>query len=219
MIKLEDISTNRGERNFSQSFNEFGIDVSRNEILPGHYYSLNVPVANLNPMWVPGSTDEFKENPKAFITDKEYYDMNPVGLVFHHPDWKKNALILNLKVIPPKYRTNIIVAHVNLIEKSLDRINALPWSKDKPVEFRERTKLGLPLFRVTPSILQQLTGFKLGYAISGIKMDKIIQAKVLDWDNIGELPLANIDQRGLVVSPSLSGLDSIFNNFENKQMI
>jgi hypothetical protein len=218
MIKLDDISTNKRERNFSQSFHEFGVDVSRKDILPGHYYQFTVSVPNFNPEWIPQNGDEYKDNPDAYITNREYYDLNPVGLVFWHNEWNNTALMLNIKVIPPSYRAAVIVAHMNLIEKSLERINALPWIKDRTIDFYERRKMNSPLLRVTPSILQELTGFKLEYAISGYKLDKITSAKLLDWDNIGELPLANIDERGLAISPGLLGINSIFDNFENKQM-
>lgn len=218
MIKLEDIVTNKAERNYSQSFNEFGQDISRNDILPGHYYYLEVPIPNFNPNWIPASEDDWKENPEAYITNREYYDMSPVGPVFYHDNWKNVALVLNLKVIPPKYRPIILQAHLTLIEKSLERIN---WfDKNIPtIELKARRALNLPLYRVTPKMLQDLTGLKLGWAISGYNLDKVSRAKIMDWDNIGEIPYANIEVKGLALSPSMIDHSRLFDKFENKQLI
>lgn len=218
MIRIEDIVTNKGERTFSESFYEYGIDMTRNDILPGHYYMLEVPVPNFNEAWIPRSKEDWEENPELYITRNEYYDMSPVGLVLYHDRWKENALILNLKVIPPKYRTKVIMTHLNLIEKSLDRLNV--FDKDEElVPLVERRRMNLPLYGVTPSMLSELSNFKLNYAINGYKLDKITRAKLLDWDRIGELPLANVDTRGLAISSSLFDAGDVFDIFENKQLI
>jgi hypothetical protein len=217
MIKLEDIVTNRGERNFSQTFELNGETVSRNQIIPGHYYQFRIDVPNFNDNWIPRDSDEFKENPNAYITNKEYYDLMPAGLVFYHNKWQQTALILNLKVIPAKYRAAIIGVHMNLIEKNLERLG---WRiKNKIMSLRDRSALNLAMYRITPSMLEELTGFKLKWAISGYKLDKVVRGKLLDWDNIGELPMAMTDTAGLKISPALSDITSIFNKFENRQLI
>lgn len=216
MIKIEDISTHRGERTYSQSFDMFGVSVSRSNLLPGHYYMLELNIPNFNQSWIPKSMEDWKDAPDSYITNKEYYDLRPVGPVFYHNDWGKNALILNLKVIHPKYRVAIINAHLNLIEQSLNQINAF---SDDIVGFDNRGTLNLPMFRVTPSMLQDLTGFKLNWAISGYKLDNISSVKLMDWNNIGELPFSNIDTRGLVLSPGETDITNLFYKFENKQLL
>lgn len=216
MIKIEDISTNKGERNYTQSFNEYGIDVSRSDILPGHYYSLDIMIPNFNRNWIPANEDAWKESPESYITNREYYDMSPVGPIFYHDNWKNVALILNLKVVHPKFRPMIMQSHLSLIEESLNKIN---WndSESPIVDLYERRKMNLPLYRVTPSMIQDLTGLKLGWAVSGYNLNKITRAKVMDWNNIGELPYSNIDTRGLMTSPSLIDHSLLFDKFENKQ--
>lgn len=217
MIKLEDIVTNNRERNFSQSIEEYGVMVGRNDILPGHYYSFDVPIPNFNENWIPRSKDEWEENPSAYITNRNYYDMNPVGLVFFHDNWKNVALMLNLKVIDPRRRSNIIMTHLNMIEDNLDRLYV--FDKDEEtIPFKDRRGMNLPLFRIAPSHLETRTGMKLGYAISGYKLDKISRARLLDWDHIGELPMANIDQRGLAMSPGAYDITSLFTAFENNNI-
>ena len=218
MIKIEDIVTNKAERNYSQLFDRYGHRVLRTEILPGHYYNLNISIPNFNENWIPRTEEEWNDNPDAYITNREYYDMSPVGPLFYHDNWKEVALILNFKVIPPKYRPAIMQAHLNLIEQSLERIN---WfDKNVPTTtLQDRRDLNLPLYRVTPNMLQELTGLKLGWAISGYKLDRISNAKLIDWDNIGELPYANVEIKGIAMSPGLTDYSVLFDKFENKQLI
>lgn len=217
MIVLEDILTNKGVRNISQVFSEYGESVSRANILPGHYYSFNISIPNFNTDWVPNSIDEYRQNPSAYITDRQYYNINPVGLVFYHERWKENALVLDLKIIPPALRSKIIITHLNLIEKNLDAIGALA-ENEYTVPFNERGKMNLALYSITPSILEQATGLNLKYAISAVKLDRVTGAVLLDWDNIGELPLAGIDDRGLAVAKSMMDITGLFEQFEIKQL-
>ena len=144
--------------------------------------------------------------------------MNPTGLIFAHPKWKETALILNLKVIPPRYRANIIMAHINLIEEDIKRLGGFSDEEDAEMKtFEERKRMSLPMFTITPAMLEHITGMKLAYAISGYKLSKVFRAKLMDWDNIGELPLANIDTRGLAMASGNLDITSVFNKFENKQ--
>jgi len=217
MKKLEDIVTNRRERNFSQSMALHGIDVGRSDVMPGHYYMFEIPVPNFNLGWIPNSEEEWKEDPDAFITNRQYYDLNPMGLVFAHPKWKETALILNLKVIPPNHRAALVMAHINIIEENLGRLGV--WDDDMELaSIRDRKNMNLPMFGITPKTLEDFTGFKLGYAISGYKLNKITRAKLLDWDKIGELPHANIDTTGLALAPGAFDITTIFKHFENKQL-
>jgi hypothetical protein len=42
---------------------------------------------------------------------------------------------------------------------------------------------------------------------------------LLDWDRIGELPLANIDDRGLAIAKSMLDITGLFEQFEIKQSL
>jgi hypothetical protein len=218
VIKIEDISTNKAERNYKQSFDLYGKSISRANLLPGHYYSFNLNIPNFNQGWIPSSREEWLNSPDSYITDKEYYDLNPVGPIFYHNNWKNVAIILNFKVIHPKYRPAIMNAHLNLIEQSLNSLNVFDQSSDI-IGFEERAKLNLPMYRVTPDMLQELTGFKLNWAMSGYKLDKISSVKLMDWDKIGELPFSNIDSTGLMMASGKSDISELFYKFENKQRI
>jgi len=217
MKKLDDIVTNNGERNFSQLMSMYGTPISRTDVMPGHYYMFNIPLPNLDRSWIPNSEEEWKEDPSLYITNRQYFDVNPMGLLFAHPKWKETALLLNLKVIPPKYRAAIVIAHINLIEQNLDRLGV--WDDDVELAtYRDRKAMNLPMFSITPKMLEDLTGFKLGYAISGYKLNKITAAKLLDWDKIGELPKASIDPTGITMAAGAYDMTTVFRHFENKQI-
>lgn len=215
MISLDEILTNNRERNYTQVFEQHGEDVARNELLPGHYYSVDLRYDNFNENRIPSSIEEWKLNPSFYLTTEKHLDFNPTGLVFNHDDWKNSVLMLNLKVIPPKYKTKLIMAHLNLIETDLERIEA--FSKRNKLPISERKKVNLSIFKMTPSILEQATGIKIGYAMNRYKIDKINNVRVLDWNNIGELPLANVETNGLKYASAAFNISTVFNTFEEKQ--
>lgn len=215
MISLDEILTNNRERNYTEVFEQHGEDIVRNELLPGHYYSVNVKYNNFNESRIPSSLEEWKINPSLYLTTERHLDFNPTGLVFNHDDWKNSVLMLNLKVIPPKYKTKLIMAHLNLIETDLERIEA--FSKRNKLPMSERKKVNLSIFKITPSIIEQATGIKIGYAMNRYKIDKINNVRVLDWNNIGELPLANVETNGLKYASAAFNISTVFNTFEEKQ--
>lgn len=220
MILLEHILTNNRERNYSQIFEEFGEYVNADEFLPGHYYSFNISVPNFSEDLIPSSIEEYNSAASRFITQEKYYDLNPVGLVFLHDRWKENVLMLNLKAISPIYRPKIILTHLNIIEESLERINAFS-EEDEIIPFNERKKLKLGMFGITLSRLEQESGIRLRSAISAYKIEgeknKINNARVLDWNNIGELPLANIETKGIEFASGAYDISTVFDTFDNKQ--
>lgn len=211
--------TNKGERNFSQIMDEHGSQVSKDQIFPGSYYSFEIPIPNFNPNWVPNSDEEYSKNPDAFITNKQYYDLNPFGPVFAHENWQNVVLHLNLKILPPEIRSKVVMAHVNLIKDDLEKIDF--FSKDpKKLTPLEMIKMGgLRMFLVKPSNLEALTGVKLGYAINAYRIEKINKPKILEWYKIGEIPAARIDTRGLAIASELVNVAGLFEQFERKQLM
>ena len=215
MILLEQILTNNRERNYTEVFAQHGENVSSNELLPGYYYMLNIRYDNFNESRIPDSLEEWKLNPSFYLTSEKHLDFNPTGLVFNHDDWKNSVLMLNLKVIPPKYKERLIMTHLNLIESDLNKIDA--FSKTDKLSMSEIKKLNLSIFKLTPSVLEQATGIKIGYAMNRYKIDKINNVRVLDWSNIGELPLANIETNGLKYASGAYNISTVFDTFETKQ--
>jgi len=214
MIKIDDIITNNRERGYSEIFEEKGQPIPRNMLVPGHYYSFDIEIPNITTNWIPNSKEEYNEEPMKFITPNQYYDLNPVGLALYHDKWQNNLIMINLKVIPPKYHPTIFNAHLNIIEKSLEIIGGLGGKLD-PLE--ERLKQNLPMYGITSSILRQATGINLNSAINAYKLDYVKSAKMLDWNDIGELPTPTIDTKGLLLSSSTYNVNRIFELFDFKQ--
>lgn len=214
MIVVKDLITNNRERNYSQVFEEHGISVSRNSLVPGHYYSFKIEIPNISRDWIPNSNDEYKQEPERFITNKQCYDLNPVGLALYHNKWKDNLIMLNLKVIPPKYHAAIFNAHLNIIESSLDAIGGIEGDL---IPINERLKKPLPMYGITSSMLSQRTGINLNYAIDAYKLDHVREAKMIDWNNIGELPYSLIETTGMVFSSGTYDINRIYDLFDTKQ--
>mgnify|MGYP001163794874 FL=1 len=214
MIVLKDIITNNRERNYSQIFKEFGSGIARNSIVPGHYFSFNIEVPNISREWIPNSKEEYKAEPAKYITSKPYYDLNPTGLVLYHNKWKDNLIMINLKVIPPKYHPTIINAHLNIIESSLDKIGGIEGDL---VPIEERLKMNLPMYGITSKIISQSTGINLNESICAYKLDMVKSASMLDWNNIGELPMSLVDTSGMVLASSAYNVNRIYDLFDLKQ--
>ena len=211
--------TNRGERNFSQIIDESGSLISRDQIFPGSYYSFDIPIPNFNSSWVPNSDEEYSKNPDAFITNKQYYDLNPFGPVFAHENWKNVVLHLNLKVLPPEIRAKVVMAHINLIKDDLEKIDFFSKEPKKMTPIEMIKMGGLKMFLIKPSNLESVTGVKLGYAINAYRIEKINKPKILEWYKIGEIPAARIDTRGLAIASQLVNVAGLFEQFERKQLM
>lgn len=218
MAKLSEIITNRAERTFSQSFVQFGSLISKAQIRPGYYYTFNVTIPNLNENWIPDNKQIWEENPTYFITEKNYYDLTPTGLLLYHENWKEVALIVNLKVMPPILRSKVINAHHFLIEKYIERLEKRDEKgKISLIPFNERESLNAPFYGVTPSLLRTVSNIDVSYAINKYRISDITNARLLDWDKIGELPLAKVESTGLIFSPGTQNLAEVFEIFENNQ--
>lgn len=207
MILLENISTNNRERGFYQIFEQSGTPIPKNLIFPGHYFKFGLSIPNFN-------EDVLFEN-----SELKFFDLNPTGLVLSHSKWQNVTMLLNLNVIPPQIRSKIIMYHLNLIESDLQKIGAIGEEKKELPEYRDRLKLNLSMYTITPGLLERLTGLNLKSAIFFCKNELISRATLLDWDKIGELPLSTIETRSLIFSPGTVGLTDVFDQFQNNQLI
>lgn len=214
MIVLKDLITNNRERNYSQVFEEYGNAISRNSVVPGHYFSFKVEVPNISRNLIPNNKEEYNQEPAKYITSKPYYDLNPTGLVLYHNRWKDNLIMLNLKVIPPKYHPAIINAHLNIIESSLDKIGGIEGDL---ISIEERLKMNLPMYGITSKIISQATGINLNESICAYKLDMVKSAAILDWNNIGELPMSLMNTSGMVLASSAYDVNRIYDLFDSKQ--
>lgn len=213
MIKFEDLITNRSERSFTEISNLYGLSIPRNQIIPGYFYSFKIiPDFNLNENLIPKYHEEWLNNPTTFITDKQYYDLNPIGLLFFNDNFDKIAIILNLKILPPLYRIKLLATYYFLTKKFIHSL----YKDSKLIPYNERGNLNIPFYSITQSILKEVSEINFNYAINKYRMEIIQEVKLIDWDNFGELPLAKIDDSNILFANTYNLLD-IFNIFEEKQ--
>ena len=223
MKKFEDIITNRAERTFSQVFEEYGVPMNRGEIIPGHFYSFSIEIPNLNESWIPRSTQEYRENPEGYITEKQYFDLNPCGLMLHHERWREFAIMINIKSISPILRAKFLAAHYQVAKPIVQKMYFESTENGKTVEqllpFKERGTKNAPLYGISQDLLQTVTGLNLNYSINKYNLEAVRNARLLDWDRFGELPFAAIESRGMMMAPNIGTILDIFDRFEQKQQI
>jgi hypothetical protein len=198
--KFEDLSKNNGASSLFEVGEAVGIPQNRTLFFPGRFYSLKIesPVIDLNEYIVP-----------ELNYGREYYDLNPVGLSLFHDNWTQVAIILNLKVLPPQVCGTFLEAYYYFAAQ-----NGLPnlFSDGELSPLEERRLIDQRFYFVTPSILSQIIGAtNLNYAINKYNIESIMSAKLIDWDNFGQLVNPRLDRRGMF--PENLNLASVYANF------
>jgi hypothetical protein len=187
---FKDISKNNGSLPLNIVAREFGIVQNRREVIPGRFYSFRTQTT------VPSLTKEIVRK----ISGKGYLDLNPVGLLLFHDNWKEVALMLNLKVMPPRASAKILEAYWRFSQ--LNGLNNL-FDMDgnlRPIE--ERRLIDQRFYLITPSALSNIVGVNnLNYAINNYSMDQVREARLIDWDNFGKLVNPAITVDGLYPDP------------------
>ena len=200
MQRFEDIAKNNGQFSLYEVADQMGITQTRSQFIPGRFYSLRITSQ------VPNLT----ENLIPFLNDgKPYLDLNPLGLVLFHENWKETALVLNLKVIPPTVSSKLIEAYYQFSMQ-----NGLPnlFKEGKLIPLSERSLIDQRFYLITTSILSQILGISnLNFAINKYNIDRVAEAKLIDWDNLGMLVRPRVDQRGIF--PENLTLVRIFEDF------
>jgi len=213
VANFDDIITNKGERTFGQVAAISGIRVQTPEMRPGHFYSFEAVYSNLNEYKIPRDKEEWSKHPENFVTEKQYVDVNPCGILLYHDNWKQHALVLDLKILPPVIRLKVLKGFYIITEKYLDKL----YKDGKLLPFKDREKLILPFYGITVSMLQEVTRTKLNYSINKYNMEDIRNVQFIDWNVFGELPFANVDDRGVFLAPNYITIDDVFEQFEEKQ--
>lgn len=169
---------------------EYGITQTRLQVIPGRFYSFKVqpqvPVLNTETVYE--------------MTGKNYIDLNPVGLLLFHDNWKETAIILNLKIMPPAISAKILEAYWRFSQ--LNGLNNL-FDKEgtiRPIE--ERRLIDQRFYLITPTALSTILGVNnLNYAINKYNMDQILNAKLIDWNTFGMLVNPKASAFGLFPDP------------------
>jgi hypothetical protein len=198
--RFEDIPKNNGQSSLYEVANQIGISQNRSQFIPGRFYSLRITsqVPNLTEAIVPMLND-----------GKPYIDLNPLGLVLFHENWKETALVLNLRVIPPTVCSKLLEGYYYFsMQNGLERL----FKDGKLIPLTERSLIDQRFYLVTTSILSQILGISnLNFAINKYNIDRVAEAKLIDWDNFGMLIRPRVDQRGIF--PENLTLASVFEDF------
>jgi len=187
---FNDIPKNNSTLPLNVVARDFGIAQKRGEMIPGRFYSLRTQVQ------VPALTEEYVHA----ITGKNYLDLNPVGLLLFHDNWKETALVLNLKVMPPRASAKILESYWKFSQ--LNGLNNL-FDKEgnlRPIE--ERRLIDQRFYLITPTALSTILGVNnLNYAINKYNMDQVLEARLIDWDRFGMLVNPTLTVDGLYPDP------------------
>lgn len=201
MKRFEEISKNNGSRTLLEVAQEFGIPQNRAQFIPGRIYSLKIvsQVPDITPEIVP-----------ILSEGKLYFDLNPVGLVLFHENWKETAIILNLKVLPPAVNVKLLESYYRFAS-----INGLTQVFDKEgnlLPLDSRRLLDLRFYMVPPTLLSTISGLSsINYAINKYNIDQIAESRIIDWDQFGMLVNPKLTTFGLFPDPI--NLEAVFEDF------
>lgn len=200
MKTFESLEKNNGSLTFEQVAEQGNVATKFN-LLPGRFYYFNIapPMVDLN-----------DESGDSYTRGKRYFNIQPIGLVFFHENWKETAIILDLRVIPPAIADKLLNIYWNF---SLQ--NGLANLYDSKGDLRplaDRQIIDQRFYMITPSLLAGLVGAdNLYYAINKYSMDDIMSARLIDWDKFGLLVKPQLSERGLL--PENVDLAKVYEDF------
>jgi hypothetical protein len=205
-MKFNNLKKNNGTLPLNAVAQKFGITQNRGQVIPGRFYSFKTTVQ------VPAITEEFVQ----IHNKRNYLDLNPVGLLLFHDNWKETALVLNLKVMPPRAAAKILEAYWQFSE--LNGLNNLFDKDGKLRSLEERRLIDNRFYLITPTALSTILGVNnLNYAINKYNMDHVMEAKLIDWDNFGMLINPTLTTDGLYPDPI--NLAKVFEDFLTNTLV
>jgi hypothetical protein len=188
--RFADIEKNDGSMTYARIAEEVGLSQNRMQMIPGRFYALKtmVPTPNINEEFV------------RFWNKRNYLDLNPIGLLLFHDNWKETNLILNLKVIPPVAANKILETYWEF--SLLNGLANLFKPDGSLISLEERRLIDQRFYLITPTTLSNVLGIdNLNYAINKYDMDYVLEARLIDWDNYGKLVNPQLSPEGLYPDP------------------
>ena len=203
MKTFEQIAKNNGSYTLYSASFQFGVRQERSQVIPGRFYSLKMasPVPDLNESAVAGLT-----------RGSRYYDLNPTGLLLFHENWQQAMLVLNLKIIPSPIAAKLLEAYWALAAQN--GLTTL-FSEGKLLPIEQRRLLDKRFYLFPPSLLAQLIGASnLDYAINKYKIEDVVEARLIDFDQFGLLVRPKFSTFGLF--PETLNMEQVFEEFIQK---
>ena len=190
MKDFNSISKNNSTLPLNQVALEIGIPQTRGQVIPGRFYYFRTTLP------VPAITEEVVKS----YTKKSYIDLNPVGLLLFHENWKETAIVLNLKVMPPAASAKILETYWNFSQ--LNGLNNLFDKEGNLRPLEERKLIDQRFYLITSTTLSNVLGVNnLNYAINKYNMDQVLEARLIDWDQFGMLVNPQLTTHGLYPDP------------------
>lgn len=208
MKTFESLEKNNGRLTFEQVAMEVddsgkpkSESINRFNLLPGRFYYFNI---------VPPTVDVNEEFVALYTRGKRYLDLNPIGLVFFHENWKETSIMLDLRVIPPPIMEKMLNIYWNFSMKN--GLSNLYDVEGKLRPLQERQIIDQRFYMITPNLLSEISGAdNLYYAINKYSMDDIVSARLIDWDRFGMLVNPMLSERGLL--PQNVSLARVYEDF------
>lgn len=203
MKPFAQIEKNNGQLSLFEVGRQYGKPQSKSQIIPGRFYLFKIqsPVPALTETLVP-----------QISGGREYYDLSPVGLLLFHENWQQTALVLNLKIMPAPISAKLLEAYYFLSQQ-----NGLAsiYEGEQLLPLEQRRLLDKRFYLFPPGLLAQAIGANnLNYAINKYKMEDVLQASLIDFDQFGKLVAPRFSPIGLF--PETLNVESVFENFIQK---
>lgn len=203
MKTFDKIEKNDGRYTLYDVSFQFGIRQEKQQVIPGRFYSFKTvsPVPSLNENTVPELT-----------RGRRYYDLMPTGLLLYHDKWQQTLLMLNLKVIPAQIAAKLLEAYY-----AISTQNGLGdlFRENKLLPIEQRRLLDKRFYLFPPSLLAQLIGASsLDYAINKYKIEDVVEARLIDFDQFGLLVRPKFSTLGLF--PETLNMEQVFEEFIEK---
>lgn len=201
MKAFSQLEKNNSSFALEQVADSVGISQTRSQMLPGRFYSLTI---------TPPANDLNQETIALYTKGKQYLNLNPVGLLLFHQNFVEQAIMLDLRTMPPQASAKILEAYYQFsLQNGLDRL----FNKDGAlISLEDRRLLDQKFYFITPTILSGLVGIdNLYYSVNKYNIDDIVSAKLIDWDNFGQLVNPRISTYGFFPDPI--NIQSVFEDF------
>lgn len=203
MKTFDKIEKNDGRYSLYDVSFQVGIRQEKPQVIPGRFYSFKTvsPVPVLTENSVPELT-----------RGRRYYDLMPTGLLLYHDNWQQTLLMLNLKVMPAQIAAKLLEAYYAL--SSQNGLGDL-FRDGKLLPIEQRRLLDKRFYLFPPSLLAQLIGASnLDYAINKYKIEDVVEARLIDFDQFGLLVRPKFSTLGLF--PETLNMELVFEEFIEK---
>lgn len=189
-------------------FQEESQPYNRQSLVPGHFYTFTVVNRVPNDLVPNESETKSALTMEKYPVKRPYYDNRPVCLSLGN-NGGGGEIVLNLKMIPPKFRSIIIRKYMSVIK---DRLQGF-YQEDELMPFIQRLRpdtIG-PFLNVNAAFLSKLTGMNLSFALNKYQREQMANVGLIDWEDVSKIE--RIDYRTDPFIAVKTPVSILLNNF------